>query len=109
MEQKFNKFVIDNETKQSTGERLFGFIAKCVADFVKEQNLTKKLPLGFTFSFPVYQTSLTSGTLIRWTKDFSATGVVDHDVVKLLKEAFDKRGVSGLCDCVLQGHFYHNA
>ena len=88
------KKVIDDETKQSTQERLFDFIAKCVADFIKEQNITSKLPLGFTFSFPVRQTSLISGTLIRWTKDFTASGAVGEDIVKLLHDAFQRRGVS---------------
>lgn len=86
------KRVIDDETKQSTQERLFDFIAESVADFIKEQNITSKLPLGFTFSFPVHQTSLISGTLIRWTKDFTATGAVGQDVVKLLHDAFQRRG-----------------
>lgn len=91
------KLVIDDDTKQSTQEKLFDFIAQCVADFIKEQNITAKLPLGFTFSFPVKQHSLTSGDLIRWTKDFTASGAVGKNVVHLLKEAFDRRGV-----CVLQ-------
>ncbi len=99
-EQTAEKFVIDDATKQSTGVVLFDFIAKCVAEFVKKQNITTKLPLGFTFSFPVKQLSLTSGTLIRWTKDFTATGVVGENVVQLLKEAFVRRGVS-MCICVL--------
>ena len=94
IEQVDKKLVIDKETKQSTQERLFDFIAQCVAEFIKEKKLTKKLPLGFTFSFPVHQTSLTSGTLIRWTKDFSASGAEGQDVVKLLKQAFERRGVS---------------
>ena len=88
------KLMIDDETKQSTQEKLFDFIAQCVADFNKEQKITTKLPLGFTFSFPVKQHSLTSGDLIRWTKDFTASGAVGKNVVQLLKEAFDRRGVS---------------
>lgn len=33
--------------------------------------------LGFTFSFPVRQTSIASGTLIKWTKGFSIEDVVN--------------------------------
>ena len=87
---------VDKETKQYTQEILFNFIAQSIADFIKEQNITTKLPLGFTFSFPVKQHSLTSGDLIRWTKDYKATGAVGKDVVQLLKEAFIRRGVSVL-------------
>ncbi len=82
---------IDMATKQGTQEKLFDFIADSVAKFTKDNNITTKLPLGFTFSFPVHQTSLISGTLIRWTKDFSAEGAVGVNVVGLLKEAFEKK------------------
>lgn len=54
----------------------------------------EKLPLGFTFSFPCAQDQLDVGRLIHWSKGFNASGVVGQDVVKLLKEACDRRGVS---------------
>ena len=88
------KLVIDNETKTSSQERLFNFIVDCLKEFVAEQKLTEKLPLGFTFSFPVHQTSLVSGSLMRWTKDFDADGAVGENVVKLLRDAVKRRGVS---------------
>lgn len=93
--QKDKQIKIDDSLKRSTQEKLFDFIASSVSDFVKEQNIKEKLPLGFTFSFPVHQTSLISGTLIRWTKDFSAEGTEGKDVVKLLRDAFQRKGVSG--------------
>lgn len=55
---------------------------------------TERLPLGFTFSFPLQQLGLTKGLLVRWTKGFNCTGVIDQDVVLLLKEALARRGVS---------------
>ena len=85
--------VIDHATKTSKQEVLFDFIADKVAAFMKRKNITKKLPLGFTFSFPVNQTSLTSGTLIRWTKDFKADGAEGKDIIQLLRAAFQRRGV----------------
>lgn len=93
MTQIDKQMVIDDHTKQSTQEILFDFIAKSVAEFMEEHKISTKLPLGFTFSFPVRQTSLISGTLIRWTKDFSATGAEGEDVVRLLRDAFARRGV----------------
>ena len=71
-------------------EDLFNFTAKCVAEFTKEKAITKKLPVGFAFSFPVKQENLTSGKLLRWTKGYKATGAEHKDVVQLLKAAFDK-------------------
>ena len=52
------------------------------------------MPLGFTFSFPLRQLGLTKGILERWTKGFNCAGVVGEDVVRLLKEAIARRGVS---------------
>lgn len=57
----------------------------------------ERLPLGFTFSFPLQQLGLTKGMLARWTKGFNCSGVVGEDVVQLLKDAIARRGVSSHC------------
>lgn len=63
---------------------LFDFIAAALAEFVATEGDDFQLPpgrqreLGFTFSFPVKQLSIASGTLIRWTKGFSIEDVVSH-------------------------------
>lgn len=54
----------------------------------------ERLPLGFTFSFPLQQLGLTKGLLVKWTKGFNCSDVVDEDVVQLLKDAIARRGVS---------------
>ncbi|XP_076807725.1 hexokinase-2-like isoform X2 [Clavelina lepadiformis] len=75
------------------GEKLFDHIASCMADFLKRLSLLdKKLPVGFTFSFPCKQHGLDHANLITWTKGFSADGVVGQDVVTMLREAIDRRG-----------------
>lgn len=40
----------------------------------------KNRKLGFTFSFPLRQTSISSGTLLKWTKGFAI-----EDTVSLCK------------------------
>ena len=40
---------------------------------------------------------LCEGKLLRWTKDFDADGTVGEDVVKLMHQAFERRGVSEMC------------
>ena len=76
--------------------QLFDHIAKCLAEFIKKHNLDNKkaLPLGFTFSFPLRQVGLTKGYLNSWTKGFNCSGVVDEDVVRLLKDAIKRRKVN---------------
>ncbi|EPB74686.1 Hexokinase [Ancylostoma ceylanicum] len=84
-----------NAAMHGTGEQLFDYIAKALADFLVEKDMANEnLPVGFTFSYPCDQTSLKSATLLRWTKGVTATGVVGKDVVKLLEEAIERDGLS---------------
>ncbi|XP_030627402.1 hexokinase-1 isoform X3 [Chanos chanos] len=42
-----------------SGTRLFDHVAECLGDFMEKQNIKdKKLPVGFTFSFPCAQSKL---------------------------------------------------
>uniref|UniRef100_A0A158Q6C7 Phosphotransferase n=1 Tax=Dracunculus medinensis TaxID=318479 RepID=A0A158Q6C7_DRAME len=84
---------VPDHIMKGTGTALFDRIAECLAEFMEENNLkgAKKLPLGFTFSFPCSQEGLTCAKLITWTKGFNASGVENEDVVKLLREACQRR------------------
>lgn len=63
-------------------QELFDFIALRLAKFVAEEDARfhfspgRKREIGFTFSFPVKQTSIDSGILIKWTKGFAVSGTV---------------------------------
>ncbi|KAK5873838.1 hypothetical protein PBY51_018841 [Eleginops maclovinus] len=76
-----------------TGTKLFDHVAECLGDFMEKHSIKdKKLPVGFTFSFPCQQTKLAEGFLVTWTKRFKASGVEGMDVVNLLNKAIKKRG-----------------
>uniref|UniRef100_A0A6Q2YJ06 Hexokinase-2 n=1 Tax=Esox lucius TaxID=8010 RepID=A0A6Q2YJ06_ESOLU len=78
-----------------SGTQLFDHVADCLGDFMEKQKIKdKKLPVGFTFSFPCAQTKLDEAVLLTWTKKFKVSGVEGMDVVKLLNKAIKKRGVS---------------
>ncbi|XP_077218203.1 hexokinase-3-like isoform X1 [Tasmannia lanceolata] len=83
----------------STSEDLFDFIASTLDRFVQTESNGFVLPpdktreLGFTFSFPVRQTSESSGILIKWTKGFAIENMVGKDVTQCLQQAMDKRGL----------------
>uniref|UniRef100_A0AAY4D7F3 Hexokinase-2 n=1 Tax=Denticeps clupeoides TaxID=299321 RepID=A0AAY4D7F3_9TELE len=77
-----------------SGTQLFDHVADCLGDFMDKQKIKdKKLPVGFTFSFPCAQTKLDEAVLLTWTKRFKASGVEGMDAVKLLNKAIKKRGV----------------
>lgn len=87
-------YAIPQSLMTGSGEDLFDHIAKCLAEFTKEQGIQdERLPLGFTFSFPCRQQGLTQGLLIKWTKGFKCEGVVNANVVDLLEAAIRKRNV----------------
>lgn len=94
IEMKESKEPISEEIKTGTGEAMFDYLAEGIKKFVPEAcEEGPTMPLGVTFSFPIDQTSIDSGTLNRWTKGFSATGVVGNDVCQLLNEALVRKGV----------------
>jgi hexokinase len=64
-----------------TSTELFGYIADHLQNFLNKHHpehcegysdeKAHYLRLGFTFSFPVIQTKINAGKLMRWTKGFS--------------------------------------
>ena len=91
--EEVKKYHISSELRVGSAIRLFDYLAECVNDFVIAQGLPDvELPLGFTFSFPMIQHSLDIGMLVTWTKTFNCPDAVNQDAVRLLREAFDRRG-----------------
>ncbi|XP_067295553.1 hexokinase-2 isoform X1 [Pseudorasbora parva] len=86
-------YAIPENIMRGSGTELFDHIAESLADFLEKLGIKeKKLPLGFTFSFPCQQTKLDESFLVSWTKGFKASGVEGRDVVGLLRKAIKKRG-----------------
>ncbi|OLL24806.1 Glucokinase, partial [Neolecta irregularis DAH-3] len=83
--------------KASSASDLFGFIAEQVGIFIKEYHegakTGKSFNMGFTFSFPVEQTAIDRGTLIRWTKGFEVKEAIGKDIVILLQTELDNRNI----------------
>nr|GEU65761.1 hexokinase-1-like [Tanacetum cinerariifolium] len=97
--QEFTEVSIPSQLMVGTPEALFDYIAAELAKFVAAEShkfvrrAGRQRELGFTFSFPVMQLSIDSGTLIRWTKGFSIEEMVGQDVVAELTRAMDRQGV----------------
>lgn len=97
--QEFAEVPIPMELMIGTSDDLFGYIAGELAKFVAQEGQEFQLPsgrereLGFTFSFPVMQSSIDSGTLITWAKGFCIDDTVGKDVAEELAKALKKQGV----------------
>uniref|UniRef100_A0A453FHH6 Phosphotransferase n=1 Tax=Aegilops tauschii subsp. strangulata TaxID=200361 RepID=A0A453FHH6_AEGTS len=90
---------IPQDLMSRSSHELFDFIAAALAEFVASGGVDYHLPegthreLGFTFSFPVKQTSISSGTLIKWTKGFAIEEMAGKDIVAELNEAIKRQGL----------------
>ncbi|KAF9601752.1 hypothetical protein IFM89_022866 [Coptis chinensis] len=99
VEQEFTEVPIPPQLMVGISDELFDFIAAELAKFVATEGKKFQLSagqqreLGFTFSFPVKQTSINSGTLLAWTKGSSIADVVGQDVVGELTKALERKGV----------------
>ncbi|XP_047307732.1 hexokinase-1-like [Impatiens glandulifera] len=121
MTQEFEEVSIPPLLMIGNADALFDFIAQALAKFVSTETEDFHLPtgrqreIGFTFSFPVKQTSISSGTLIKWTKGFSIEDAVGQDIVAELTKALDRVGldmrvtalVNDTIGTLAGGRYYH--
>ena len=90
------RFRLGSEHISTSGDALFGAIARFIRGFLDDHGLDGSYPLGFTFSFPIRQHSIRRGELILWTKGWTASGVEGRDVVGLLERALKDQGAGGV-------------
>lgn len=90
------KWRVPNDTMKGTAASFWTYLAKCIQEFLAqnhpeqssfERDVSSRLKMGFTFSFPIHQTALNRGTLIRWTKGFAIEDAVGTDVCESLQNA----------------------
>ncbi|XP_059634893.1 hexokinase-1-like [Cornus florida] len=99
VKQEFEEVSIPPHLMVGSSDALFNFIAEALAKFVATEgehfhlSPGRQRELGFTFSFPVRQTSIAGGTLIKWTKGFSIEDTVGQDVVGELTKAMERTGL----------------
>lgn len=91
------KYVVSEELKTGPMRNLCDFIADCVDSFLTENGTIDSnsiIQLGYTFSFPVLQTSINRGVLKQWTKGFNCSGAVGKDVTILLQDSFRRKNIN---------------
>ncbi|KAK7389590.1 hypothetical protein VNO78_24754 [Psophocarpus tetragonolobus] len=99
LSREFTEVSVPPNLMIGTSVALFDYIAAELAKFVAQENQEFQVPpgrqreLGFTFSFPVSQTSIASGNLIKWTKGFNIDDAVGRDVVVELTKAIQRQGL----------------
>ncbi|KAL9232128.1 hypothetical protein vseg_007270 [Gypsophila vaccaria] len=97
---KAEPYTVPPELKVGKSHELFDYIAEKVHSVVATEGACdfgllpgQKRELGFTFSFPVHQTKVNSGTLLNWTKDFNIQDAIGKDMVEEVGKALQKQGL----------------
>ncbi|KAG7279180.1 hypothetical protein CRUP_022375 [Coryphaenoides rupestris] len=95
VEMEEQTYPIPKELLNGKGSELFDHVSESLKHFVevKNINLQKKHPLGFTFSFPCQQSTLNQGVLINWTKNYRARGVQGKDIAQTLMASINRTGL----------------
>ncbi|KAG0268928.1 hexokinase A [Actinomortierella ambigua] len=93
---KHEKWPISDEIKKGNGRVLFRWIAERIEEFLKARptfDPSRTYPLGMTFSFPTVMEDIDVGKLLFWTKGFHGNDLVGQDIVAVLQECIDARGL----------------
>lgn len=93
-------FPINEDIRRLKGEEFFDWMAGKISEMKAEYNLIQgtsdaRLQMGMAWSFPIEQTSPSSGRLLRMGKGFCADhGVEGQDLGELIMHACRKRGLN---------------
>lgn len=90
-----DKYQMPQNLKTATADQLWDFVAESLDNFLKKHHrggqTSEKVPLSFTFSYPVTQPTIRNGILQRWTKDFDVKGVEGQDVTLQLEAVLERK------------------
>ncbi|CAM0141041.1 hypothetical protein VKS41_002304 [Umbelopsis sp. WA50703] len=99
-----NKRLATTELKHGTGEAFFDWIADTIQELVTEKaphlfsadqvSGKETLALGVCWSFPVDQTALDKGTVLKMGKGFVMSNVLGRDLADLFHEAFARKNMN---------------
>ncbi|CAB11054.1 Hexokinase-2 [Schizosaccharomyces pombe] len=100
-EMKHSKSVLPREcVRNESVKPIIDFMSDHVELFIKEHFPSKfgcpeeeYLPMGFTFSYPANQVSITESYLLRWTKGLNIPEAINKDFAQFLTEGFKARNL----------------
>nr|GEZ55900.1 extracellular ligand-binding receptor [Tanacetum cinerariifolium] len=99
---EFTEDSIPQSRMTGTCKELFDFVAGKLAEFIATEGEDMRIPpgtqrqLGFTFSFPVEQTSIHRGTLETWTKGFNIEDALNKEMVDELTKGMKEAGITDM-------------
>ncbi|KAI9301728.1 hypothetical protein BJ944DRAFT_168563 [Cunninghamella echinulata] len=83
--------------RQGHVDPFFDWIAETVELLLKEYHIDHKntaLSMGVSWSFPIDQTSVSDGTILRMGKGFDLKGIIGKDLKSLFTDAFKRKKIN---------------
>ena len=107
---RVRSFTINEKIRRLTGQAFFDWMAARIGEMLTEYNhingtMNARLQMGLTWSFPVEQTSPSTGRLLKMGKGFRAShGLEGEDLSKLVMDSCRARGLNvEMCAIVNDG------
>ena len=107
---RIRSFPINEKIRQLTGQSFFNWMSERISDMLTEYNnlngtTNARLQVGLAWSFPIEQTSPSTGRLLKMGKGFRAShGLEGRDLSKLIMDACLARGLNvEMCAIVNDG------
>ncbi|KAI9317950.1 hypothetical protein BX666DRAFT_1567192 [Dichotomocladium elegans] len=96
------KRTITDVERTSTVTHFFDWIAEAVEELIgKHTHRKEPLAMGICWSFPLDQTSIDSGTILRMGKGFTLDGIEGKNLRTLFHEAFNRKKINVVVTAVL--------
>jgi hexokinase len=103
------QYKLPTDLKTGSADQLWTFITSKISTFLSSNGLDKeysnedgkRMPLGFTFSYPATQHRIDHGILQTWTKGFDIDGVEGEDVSAQFRSHIEKRGLPVELVCLI--------
>lgn len=119
------KSAVSGDFRLGKVESLFNWMAELVIELVtvkgrhlfspSEVDGSETIYLGVTWSFPVNQTDINRGKILRMGKGFSLVNADGRDLVELFHEAFERKGMNARVSAIINdtvgtlvAHAYQN-
>ncbi|OAD72330.1 hypothetical protein PHYBLDRAFT_88880, partial [Phycomyces blakesleeanus NRRL 1555(-)] len=87
--------------RTGTSDAFFDWIVEAVDELLSKINTHTPLSMGVCWSFPIDQTGISTGTILRMGKGFDIKGIEGKDLNILFQEAFKRKAINVTVTAIL--------
>ncbi|KAI9011968.1 hypothetical protein CLU79DRAFT_805993 [Phycomyces nitens] len=87
--------------RTGTSDAFFDWIVEAVCELLSKINTHESLSMGVCWSFPIDQTGISTGKILRMGKGFDLKGIDGRDLNELFQEAFKRKAIDVTVTAIL--------